>query len=422
MAFGGDNAPISNKAWTLVTGGLGFIGSHLVESLLGDGVPVLVLDNLDKSTYNPMLRLENLSILSKVGRSKGAAFRFILGDTRNRTLIKTIFSANAIGCIVDLAARAGVRPSLLDPVGYIQANVEGFVSLLAEAKEAGVRQIVYISSSSVYGNKPGRFFEDDSELDPSSPYGMSKLMAERFLALYARLYDLSGIVLRPFTVYGPRQRPEMAIHKFLDQLFHDRPLTIFGDGTMRRDFTHALDIVAGIRRAIELSIQPGVVRTYNLGTSHPVSLFALIEALEEATNKKADIRLVPAPPSELFQTWADITKAREQLGYCPKIGLQEGLSDFVQWYNKTHKTLKRRSVFQEFNGGFEVCLCLCRVLRTRQRERIRFGLSPSCSRHLTCSFRAVRSRSSPPSLRISPWQSKRSSGGAGRDSAQKDAP
>jgi len=337
VAFGGDNTPISNRAWTLVTGGLGFIGSHLVESLLGDGVPVLVLDNLDKSTYNPMLRLENLSILSKVGRSKGAAFRFILGDTRNRTLIKTIFSANAIGCIVDLAARAGVRPSLLDPVGYIQANVEGFVSLLAEAKEAGVRQIVYISSSSVYGNKPGRFFEDDSELDPSSPYGMSKLMAERFLALYARLYDLSGIVLRPFTVYGPRQRPEMAIHKFLDQLFHDRPLTIFGDGTMRRDFTHALDIVAGIRRAIELSIQPGVVRTYNLGTSHPVSLFALIEALEEATNKKADIRLVPAPPSELFQTWADITKAREQLGYCPKIGLQEGLSDFVQWYNKRIK-------------------------------------------------------------------------------------
>jgi UDP-glucuronate 4-epimerase len=334
VVFGSDNAPISSRPWTFVTGGLGFIGSHLVESLLGDGVPVLALDNLDKSTYNPMLRLENLSILSKLARSKGTAFRFILGDTHNRPLIKTIFSANAVGCIVDLAARAGVRPSLLDPVGYIQANVEGFVSLLAEAKEAGVRKVVYVSSSSVYGNKPGRFFEDDPELNPGSPYGMSKLMAERFFALYARLYGLSGIVLRPFTVYGPRQRPEMAIHKFLNQLLHDRPLTIFGDGSMRRDFTHVLDVVAGIRGAIELSIQPGVVQTYNLGTSHPVSLFALIEALEEATNKKADVRLVPAPPGELFQTWADIKKAREQFGYCPKVGLKEGLSDFVRWYNK----------------------------------------------------------------------------------------
>lgn len=334
MVFSTDKIPVPTRPWTLVTGGLGFIGSHLVESLLVDAVPVIVLDNLDKSTYSPMLRLENLSILSKISRSKGTGFRFILGDTHCRPLLKRIFSANPVACIVDLAARAGVRPSLLDPAGYIHANVEGLVSLLAEARQAGILKVVYISSSSVYGDKPGCFIEDDPELNPTSPYGMSKLMAERFLGLYARLYGLSGTVLRPFTVYGPRQRPEMAIHKFLTQLFHGHPITVFGDGSMRRDFTHVLDVVSGIRGAMEMNVQPGVLQAYNLGTSHPVSLLNLIETLEKVTNKKADIRLVPAPRSELFQTWADIRKAREHLGYRPKIGLKEGLNGFLQWYNE----------------------------------------------------------------------------------------
>lgn len=183
----------SDEGRILITGGLGFIGSHLVESFLEDGISVVTLDNLDRSTYDPTVRLQNLSLLKEVSRKTRTPFRFIFGDTRDRTLLKALFSAYRISCIVDLAARAGVRPSLLDPVGYVKANVEGFVNLIAAAKEACVSKIVYISSSSVYGHKVGMFSEDDTSLLPNSPYGMTKLMAEKFLELHARLDGLSVI-------------------------------------------------------------------------------------------------------------------------------------------------------------------------------------------------------------------------------------
>lgn len=335
MALNGlSSASCSEEGWVLVTGGLGFIGSNLVESFLGDGISVVAIDNLDASTYDPMVRLQNLSALKETAEKSRTPFRFILGDTRDRTFLKGLFSAYRMTCIVDLAARAGVRSSLLDPVGYIQANVEGLVNLVTSAKEAGVSKIIYISSSSVYGQKPGLFSEDDTYLLPNSPYGMTKLMAEKFLELHVRLDGLSGIVLRPFTVYGPRQRPEMAIYTFLTQMEAGKPVTVFGDGSMRRDFTHVRDIVEGIRRAVVYPQPKGSVSTFNLGTSSPVSLLELMAALEEVVGKKATVRFLPTPPTEPIQTWADIRKAREHLGYNPSFGIKEGLSDFVRWYNK----------------------------------------------------------------------------------------
>lgn len=324
----------ANEEAVLVTGGLGFIGSHLVESFLGDGVSVITIDNLDRSTYDPMVRLQNLSLLKEAFRKTDTPFRFILGDTRDRALLRAIFSSYRIFCVVDLAARAGVRSSLLDPVGYIQTNVEGLVNLISAAKEARVSKIVYISSSSVYGHKVGMFSEDDASLLPGSPYGMTKLMAEKFLELHARLYGLSGVILRPFTVYGPRQRPEMAIYTFLTQIEANKPITLFGDGSMKRDFTHVRDVVAGIRKAVALSQSAGSVSTFNLGTSSPVSLLELVATLEEVSHKKAAIRFLPIPPTEPLQTCADIRRAKERLGYNPSVGLKEGLSDFVGWYNE----------------------------------------------------------------------------------------
>jgi len=309
----------------LVTGAAGFIGSTLTDRLLADGHTVVGLDNFDPF-YPREVKERNLAAAWKNSR-----FTLIEADIRDGVGLETSLTGRTrFDAIVHLAAKAGVRPSIEDPVGYQETNVKGTQNLLEYARKAGVRQFVFASSSSVYGVNPRvPWREDDAVLQPISPYASTKVSGELLGHVYSHLYGIRFIGLRFFTVYGPRQRPDLAIHKFAKLMLAGKPLPFFGDGTTRRDYTYIDDIVQGIIGAIHYTATPYEV--VNLGNNQTVSLNELIAGLEQALDRKATLDRQPEQPGDVPQTWASVEKASRLFGYGPKTTVNQGLGSFASW-------------------------------------------------------------------------------------------
>jgi UDP-glucuronate 4-epimerase len=310
----------------LVTGGAGFIGSHVCERLLRSGHSVWAFDDLN-SFYDPQLKRRNVAELQALAKP----FEFVFGDLVDRAALDDLFGSTRFDQVLHLAARAGVRPSLEDPALYQRVNVEGTVNLLEAARHHGVKKIIAASSSSVYGvNAKVPFAEGDPIFNPISPYAASKLACEALGHVYHHVYGMDVVMLRFFTVYGPRQRPDLAIHKFTKNIAAGKPLPVFGDGSSARDYTYISDILDGIIACTEREFGYEV---YNLGESQTVTLNQLIELLEQALGRKAIIDRQHAQPGDVPLTYADVSKARADLGYQPKVGIREGIPRFVEWFN-----------------------------------------------------------------------------------------
>ena len=308
----------------LVTGGAGFIGSHVVEALLGRGHAVAVLDDFN-DYYDPARKRANLEEARRVGPV--ALFE---GDLIQGEWVEAVLAEFRPATILHLAARAGVRPSIAEPVLYARVNTDGTTLLLEAARRAGIGKVVVGSTSSVYGvGDEVPFRESAALLRPISPYAASKIGAEAMAHVFHHLYGMETPVLRFFTVYGPRQRPDMAIHRFTRLIDEGAEVPMFGDGRTRRDYTHVSDIVAGVVAAIERPIGHVVL---NLGESRTVELRYLIELIERALGKRARIRQLPEQPGDVPITYADVAEAGRLLGYRPKVSIEEGIPRFVEWY------------------------------------------------------------------------------------------
>jgi UDP-glucuronate 4-epimerase len=306
----------------LVTGGAGFIGSHLVDGLLADGWDVTVLDNFDPF-YPAAVKRANID-----AHTRHPHWRLLEVDISDHETLARI--TGDFDVIVHLAAKAGVRPSIADPLAYQKANVAGTQALLEFARARGIRQFVFASSSSVYGVNPRvPWSEDDHVLEPISPYASTKVSGELLGHVYAKLYGIRFLALRFFTVYGPRQRPDLAIHGFARRLLRGDAIPMFGDGSTRRDYTFIDDIVAGVRGAMAYDGSPYEV--INLGNNRTVSLREMIATLESALQIKARIEQHPEQPGDVPQTWARVEKARRLLGYDPKTSFGEGIGRFRDW-------------------------------------------------------------------------------------------
>jgi UDP-glucuronate 4-epimerase len=306
----------------LVTGGAGFIGSHLVDGLLADGWDVTVLDNFDPF-YPAAVKRANID-----AHTRHPHWRLLEVDISDHEALARI--TGDFDVIVHLAAKAGVRPSIADPLAYQKANVAGTQALLEFARARGIRQFVFASSSSVYGVNPRvPWSEDDHVLEPISPYASTKVSGELLGHVYAKLYGIRFLALRFFTVYGPRQRPDLAIHGFARRLLRGDAIPMFGDGSTRRDYTFIDDIVAGVRGAMAYDGSPYEV--INLGNNRTVSLREMIATLESALQIKARIEQHPEQPGDVPQTWARVEKARRLLGYDPKTSFGEGIGRFRDW-------------------------------------------------------------------------------------------
>src|SRR5215813_9045737 len=309
----------------LITGGAGFIGSHLVDRLLSeDSWQITVVDDFN-DFYEPSIKRQNLEAALRDSRC-----RLVEADIRDYAALQRVFAENPFDCVVHLAARAGVRPSLAQPRLYVETNVNGTMHLLELAREQGIKQFVFASSSSVYGNnKKVPFSEDDPIFNPISPYAATKAAGELICHTYSHLYGLRCICLRFFTVYGPRQRPDLAIHKFAKLISQGKPIPVFGDGTARRDYTYVDDIIDGVMAAI--AYDKSDYEAINLGESRTVELNELISLLEKELGTEAIINRQPPQPGDVPQTFADITKARALLGYNPQTQIEAGLHRFVEW-------------------------------------------------------------------------------------------
>jgi len=310
----------------LVTGAAGFIGSHLCERLLDRGHQVLALDNFD-DFYDPAVKRRNIGEL--VARP---GFVLVEADIRDGEALDAL--PGEFSCIVHLAARAGVRPSIEHPVLYQDVNVSGTLQMLELARRRGVTNFVFGSSSSVYGNNRKVPFSEDDPVDhPISPYAATKRAGELLCHTYRHLFGIGCVCLRFFTVYGPRQRPDLAIHKFTRLLSAGEPIQQFGDGTTSRDYTHIGDILQGIEGAIDyLVANPGAFEIVNLGESETIQLTRLIEMISGALGVKPEIERLPTQPGDVEQTYADISKARRLLGYDPATSIDAGIARFVDWY------------------------------------------------------------------------------------------
>jgi len=310
----------------LVTGGAGFIGSHLVDRLLAEGIwQVSVLDNFNEF-YNPEIKRANIA-----HHADNPHFRVYEADICCAETLHEIFAENQFDVIVHLGAWAGVRPSLLNPKLYTQVNVNGTVNLLELSKEFNIKQFVFGSSSSVYGiNSKIPFAEDDKISKPISPYAATKAAGELLCHTYSHLYDIRTICLRFFTVYGARQRPDLAIHKFSELIWENKPIPMFGDGSTRRDYTYVDDIIQGVRAAIDYD--GSNYEIFNLGESQTIELKDLIRLLEENLGKKAIIEQKPMQPGDVPLTFADISKARELLNYNPTTKIEQGIPKFTDWF------------------------------------------------------------------------------------------
>jgi UDP-glucuronate 4-epimerase len=311
---------------TLVTGAAGFIASHLVESLLAGGHAVAGVDNFDPF-YDRSTKERNLQAALAHPR-----FRFIEADIRDEGRLADFMREQGVTRIAHLAAKAGVRPSIADPQGYLDANVTGTAALLRAGAKAGIQSLVFASSSSVYGfNAKVPFSEDDNTDAPASPYAATKKAGEIWCRCHHHLTGLPITCLRFFTVYGPRQRPDLAIHKFTRLIDAGRPVPFFGDGTSSRDYTYIADTVAGIRAALD---RPDGYRIYNLGRSDPVSLRDMVAVLEAALGKRAILDRQPDQPGDVPITCADVTHAARDLAYAPQVSFEEGIRRFVEWYRR----------------------------------------------------------------------------------------
>jgi UDP-glucuronate 4-epimerase len=310
----------------LVTGAAGFIGSHFCDSLVERGDEVVGLDNFN-AFYDPAIKRRNLA-----GLLERPGFSLVEGDIRDADLLARLFAERRIGSLVHLAAMAGVRPSVEDPALYHDVNCTGTARLLVAARDAGVSHVVFASSSSVYGgNTKVPFHEDDDVSRPVSPYAATKRSNELTCHAFHHLFGMDIACLRFFTVYGPRQRPEMAIHKFVRLVERGEPLPLFGDGGTERDYTYIDDILDGMLKAFDRSRG---FRIYNLGESRTVSLRALVAAIGQATGREPRVDWQPVQPGDVVATFADVGRARRELGYDPRVGLEEGLRRFVAWYRQ----------------------------------------------------------------------------------------
>lgn len=308
----------------LITGGAGFIGSHLSEKLLDLGWRVTVVDNFDPF-YNSLIKEVNVRKSLDL-----PCYQLIRADIRDFNLLKTQLSGN-FDVVIHLAAKAGVRPSIQDPLLYQQVNIEGTQNLLELCRLWGTKHFIFASSSSVYGVNPHvPWREDDHVLLPVSPYAATKVSGELLGHVYSHLYGIRFLALRFFTVYGPRQRPDLAIHKFARLMLDKKPIPVYGDGnSTRRDYTYIEDIIKGILAAI--NYQGSLYEIINLGNNKPVTLNKLIASLEDSLGIKAQIERFPEQPGDVPQTFADLTKAKEMLGYQPETELEAGLLKFASW-------------------------------------------------------------------------------------------
>ena len=310
----------------LITGGAGFIGSHLVDRLLASNVErITVVDDFN-DFYNPSIKRDNIR-----EHLKDPRYSIHEIDIRDAAALEQVFKGSNFDCVVHLAARAGVRPSLSEPQLYTETNINGTVNLLELARQHNIKQFVFGSSSSVYGiNAKVPFSEDDPIRQPISPYAATKGAGELLCHTYSHLYGLRCVCLRFFTVYGPRQRPDLAIHKFAKLISQHKPIPVFGDGTTRRDYTYIDDIIDGVTAAIDYD--KSNYEVINLGESRTVELRELISLLEKELDTHAIIERQPPQPGDVPQTFADVSKARALLNYQPKTQIEEGLRCFVEWF------------------------------------------------------------------------------------------
>lgn len=307
----------------LVTGCAGFIGSHLVERLLKGKARVLGIDNFN-DYYDPSIKKRNIKVAQK-----NRKFKLIVGDILDTNLLNGVFKQNRIDVVVHLAARAGVRPSIIDPVLYSDINKIGTLNLLRLSAKYKVKKFIFASSSSVYGQSQSiPFREDDPCASILSPYGASKRAAEFFVETYSKIFGLRSIILRFFTVYGPRGRPDMAPSLFSHAILRGVPVVQFGDGLTYRDYTYIDDIITGIIKSIDLDTNFEII---NLGNNNPVPLAEFIKTIEEIAGKKANVRKVPIPAGDVEKTWADINRANRILNWQPNIKIREGLKIYIQW-------------------------------------------------------------------------------------------
>jgi UDP-glucuronate 4-epimerase len=314
----------------LVTGGAGFIGSHLMEALLlHEDIQVTCIDNFD-NFYDPDIKKTNIA-----GVANHKRFELIEGDITNFCQCYEKLSQKKYTSIIHLAAKAGVRPSIKNPQLYLDTNIIGTQNMLELARKLEIKKFILGSSSSVYGTNPDvPWNETNTNYNPISPYAASKLSAEMLGRVYSNLYGIQVVALRFFTVYGPRQRPDLAIHKFTKMIYEGKKIPFYGDGATKRDYTYVSDIVAGIIAATEY--RKSMFEVINLGNSYGIPLLELIILLEKAIGKKVNLQYLPAQPGDVPQTYADILKAKRLLGYTPKVSIDAGLEMFIKWFRKAN--------------------------------------------------------------------------------------
>jgi len=314
----------------MITGGAGFIGSHLAERLLNQGISVVCLDNFD-DYYDPLMKRRNVSVALQ-----DQNYKLVEGDIRNKDLLSRVLTQNPVQAIVHLAARPGVRHSLQQAHLYEEVNVQGTLNMLEIARQYNVPKILFGSSSSVYGNGDSLPFREADRVDsPQSVYAVTKRAGELLTWAYHRLCGVSVACLRLFTVYGPRQRPEMAIHKFTHLIWQGREVPVYGDGSSERDYTYIDDIIDGMMAALETDFDFEII---NLGGSQPVPLRRMIALLEKCLSRPAHIKNLNQQPGDMYKTHAHIGKAHELLGYSPKVPVENGIPLFVQWFQEQQKS------------------------------------------------------------------------------------
>lgn len=319
-----------------ITGGAGFIGSTLTERLLQEGNKVVVIDNFC-DYYNPSIKERNISMFLD-----NSNYKLYHGDIRNREDIKRVFEENKIDVVMHLAAMAGVRPSIENPILYQEVNGLGTQNILEEAKLHNVKNLVMASSSSVYGNCKEVPFREDMTVDYAiSPYAATKKSNEVMAHVYHKLNDMNIIMLRFFTVYGPKQRPDLAINKFTRLMLNNEEIPMYGDGSTSRDYTYVDDIVDGICKACDYVMNHNdVYEILNIGSNNPISLKEMIEVIGKTLNIQPKIKQMPMQPGDVDRTYADISQARKLLGYEPKISFEQGIKIFVDWYKNNQDLYK----------------------------------------------------------------------------------
>lgn len=320
----------------LITGGAGFIGSHLAERLLASGHDIVIIDNFN-DFYEPAVKRGNVEAIAATADACDGNLLVCEGDIRDGEFIGAVFAQEAPDAVIHLAAAAGVRPSIENPILYEEVNIRGTMNLLQAAKENGLRLFLFASSSSVYGNNPKVPFAEADPVDhPISPYAATKKAGELICHTYHHLYDINMACLRFFTVYGPRQRPDLAINKFVRLIEQGKTVPFYGDGGTSRDYTYVADIVAGIEKALAwINTDRKRYDVFNLGGSSPVTLSRLVEMIENRLGKRAILERLPMQAGDVERTFADLEKSSRILDYDPTTTIEEGISRFVDWYLRT---------------------------------------------------------------------------------------